>query len=116
MAFRKTIGFIGGGNMAEALTGGILQAGLVAPEMIIVSELLEERRDHLAETYGVKVTSDNGLPAKESGTLFLAVKPQILPGILEEIGPIQGLTSWLSPSRRGSPSLSWRRGWPGPPS
>ena len=90
MAFRKTIGFIGGGNMAEALTGGILQAGLVAPEMIIVSELLEERRDHLAETYGVKVTSDNGLPAKESGTLFLAVKPQILPGILEEIGPIPG--------------------------
>ena len=50
------IGFIGGGNMAEALVKGMVQAGM---KDIIVSEPREDRRAYLEKTYGAKTTSDN---------------------------------------------------------
>lgn len=85
MAFRKTIGFIGGGNMAEALVGGIIRAGILDPSDIIISEPTEKRRDYLHSTFNVRTTADNKQPAAESGTVFLAVKPLILPEVVEEI-------------------------------
>ena len=88
LSFRETIGFIGGGNMAEALLGGILKAGIVQPEGIMVSEPAEERRRSLAESYGVRVTADNREAAAEGSTVFLAVKPQVLPGVLDEIAAV----------------------------
>lgn len=90
MKYRKTIGFIGGGNMTEALAGGITRAGIVPPGNIVISDPLEERRISLQKRFGFSVTSHNGDPAAGSGTVFLAVKPQILPGVLEEIGRIPG--------------------------
>jgi len=93
MAFRKTIGFIGGGNMAEALVGGIIRAGILNPSDIIISEPVEERRDHLQSTYNVRVTSDNTQPAAESGTVFLAVKPLVLPDVTE------GILRYMVPDR-----------------
>jgi len=85
MAFRKTIGFIGGGNMAEALIGGIIRAAILDSSDIIVSEPSEERRDYLQSSYNVRVTPDNTKPAAESGTVFLAVKPLVLPDVSDEI-------------------------------
>jgi pyrroline-5-carboxylate reductase len=85
VAYRKTIGFIGGGNMAEALAGGIIKAGICEPLKIIISEPAAHRRDYLSRTYGVRVTPDNTVPVKVSGTIFLATKPQVLPEVLEEI-------------------------------
>ncbi|NOY87448.1 MAG: pyrroline-5-carboxylate reductase [Deltaproteobacteria bacterium] len=90
MKYRKTIGFIGGGNMTEALAGGIIRAGIVPPDNIVIADPLEERRTSLHKRFGFSVTSHNEDPAAESGTVFLAVKPQILPGVIEEIGRIPG--------------------------
>lgn len=71
--------------MAEALVGGIIRAGILDPSDIIVSEPSEGRRNHLQSTYKVRVTPDNIKPAAESGTVFLAVKPLVLPDVADEI-------------------------------
>lgn len=76
-------GFIGGGKMAEALIKG-MTAGKTRGD-IVVSEPLEERRRHLGERYGVKTTSDNREAASSSDIVVLAVKPQAVGGVLDEI-------------------------------
>ena len=49
-----SIWFIGGGAMAEAMINGILNAKILSPDEIGVSELIESRRSYLSEQYGVK--------------------------------------------------------------
>jgi pyrroline-5-carboxylate reductase len=85
MDFKSSIAFIGGGNMAEALAGGIVKAGIVPADSIVISDPLEARCEYLKSQYGFKVTSENKQAALACGTLFLAVKPQVMEGILEEI-------------------------------
>ncbi|PKL51443.1 MAG: pyrroline-5-carboxylate reductase [Nitrospira bacterium HGW-Nitrospira-1] len=80
------IGFIGGGNMAEALIKGIVQSSkLKVKSEIIVSELREERRQYLEQTYGVKTTSSNKEAASACDIIILAVKPQNMEQVLNEI-------------------------------
>lgn len=74
--------------MAEALAGGIIRAGICDGLNITISEPRADRRDFLAKTYGVRVTEDNRVPVKISGTIFLATKPQVLPEVLAEIREI----------------------------
>src|SRR6185369_13353846 len=69
------IGFIGGGNMAEAILKGMI-AGGTAAESILVSEPLEPRRQQLASVYGVGTTADNSEIAHSCSTVIVAVKPQ----------------------------------------
>ena len=85
MLKEKTIGFIGGGNMAEALIKGLLAGGLPADD-VLVAEPSDERRAFLADRYGVAATAENGSVTAESDILILAVKPQIAPSVLAEIG------------------------------
>ena len=81
----RTIGFVGGGNMAEAMIRGLLRGGVFAPEKIVVSGPREERMRELRETYGIHATTDNRDAAK-SQIVLLAVKPQILARVLDQIG------------------------------
>lgn len=76
------IGFIGGGNMAEALIKGILQDG---NKDILVSEPREERRSYLEKTYGIKTTSDNKEVCTNCRIILLAVKPQNMDEVTGEI-------------------------------
>jgi len=76
MAVTSRWGFIGGGNMAEAIIRGML-AGGTAPEAILVAEPLENRRQFLAATYKVETTADNAAVAGACDTIILAVKPQV---------------------------------------
>jgi pyrroline-5-carboxylate reductase len=85
MDYKSSIAFIGGGNMAEALAGGIVKADIVPADSIVISDPLETRCEYLKSKYGFKVTSENKQAALACGTLFLAVKPQVMEGILEEI-------------------------------
>jgi pyrroline-5-carboxylate reductase len=79
------IGFIGGGNMAEALIKGLkISKPKVAVEML-VSEPRPERRQYLELTYGVKTTSDNKELASSAEIIILAVKPQNMEEVLSEI-------------------------------
>ncbi len=77
--------FIGGGNMAEAVLSGLLRKQtLSAPDLLVV-EKLPERRAYLEKTYQVETTEAVTQGPLRSHTLFLAVKPQILSVIQEEI-------------------------------
>ncbi len=77
------IGFIGGGNMAEALIRGMTSRGSRA---IIVSEPETDKRERLRSAYGITVTSSNREVVDTSQVIILAVKPQMLPAVLDEIG------------------------------
>jgi len=77
------IGFIGGGNMAEAMIKGIIQSG---KRDIMVSELREDRRAYLESTYDVKTTPDNKEVVKNCEIIIMAVKPQNMDDVTSEIG------------------------------
>lgn len=81
----KILGFIGGGNMAQALVKGILQAKLWPPRQIWMSDVRSDLLDSLQRTCGVQTTSDNRDLARKADILILAVKPQQMSAVLEEI-------------------------------
>lgn len=84
MSFSETIGFIGGGRMAEALIKGILQAGLVKHDQISVVDPDSTRRSLLRDEYHVEA-SENVEDVLTCGIIILAVKPQILVELLDSI-------------------------------
>jgi pyrroline-5-carboxylate reductase len=90
MDYRSSIAFIGGGNMAEALAVGIIRARILPAESIIVSDPISERRTYLLQQHGLMSTDRNTQAAAAGGTIFLAVKPQVLPEVLQEIAPSIG--------------------------
>lgn len=81
----ERIGFVGAGNMAEALIKGIIAAGIYAPENVLVSDIRRERLEYLAAEYGVEAAADNSRLAGEVGTIVLSVKPQNMTEALESI-------------------------------
>ena len=76
MLTNKRLGFVGGGNMAEALVKGLLASSLVASKNIFISDLISDRLEYLSKEYKVKTTSDNRELVEKSDILVLAVKPQ----------------------------------------
>jgi pyrroline-5-carboxylate reductase len=84
MLTNKTVGFIGGGNMAEALIRGLRAAG-IAPGRLFASDPLEAKRLYLVDHYGVRVSADNAAVAGESDLLVLAVKPQLAATVLPQL-------------------------------
>ena len=80
--------FIGGGNMAEALIKGLLSGLGVKPQHIIATDVVPERRTYMQATYDITASADNKHAVQESTVIVLAVKPQIMPAILEEIAPV----------------------------
>ena len=78
------VGFIGGGNMAEAIIKGLL-AGGIPSSGITVSEPVEKRRSFLQDSYGVTVTMDNSAAVAAGSVIVMAVKPQVCGQILEGI-------------------------------
>ncbi len=82
----QSIGFIGAGNMAEALIRGLVRGGHVPAERITASGPRRERLEQLAKSYGVAITTDNRALARGAGLVVLSVKPQILDKVLREVG------------------------------
>ena len=86
----KKVGFIGGGKMGGVLAGGIVSHRLVPASHVIVADVVKERLDELAKTYGIVVTQDNKRVAREADILVLAVKPQNMGEVLAELAPVVG--------------------------
>lgn len=82
---KKTIGFIGSGNMGGAIIGGLVGSALVAPNQVIASSQDNETLQALNEQHGVRIAADNRQVAAESDILFLAVKPNIYNIVIDEI-------------------------------
>jgi pyrroline-5-carboxylate reductase len=76
--------------MAEALIRGLRDSGECGSEDLWVSEPRAERRTELAAAYGIECGDDNPAAAAFGAVCILAVKPQILPGVLEELGALDG--------------------------
>lgn len=71
--------------MAKAMIGGMLEKGMARPEDIIGSARTEATRDAVREEYGIRVADNNREIAKQADILILAVKPQMLAGVIDEI-------------------------------
>jgi len=81
----KKLGFIGGGNMAEALLRGLLGANAIQPHDVMISDPLEARRAHLEHHHRVAVAADNGPVAACSDVIVLCVKPQQMTAALASL-------------------------------
>ena len=81
----STIGFIGSGNMAEALIKGTLAAGVCAPPDVFISDVRGERLEELAGRYGIRPCQANAQVVQQSETVVLSVKPQVMSDALESI-------------------------------
>ena len=81
----KRVGFIGAGNMGEAIIRGLIKSGLIKSRLITASDCLQERLDYLGTTYDIETISDNKVLTEKSDIIILSIKPQIMGKILEEI-------------------------------
>lgn len=79
------LGFIGVGNMAGAIIGGIIRNGLIPPEEIIGSDISAAGRDHMQSIYGIRVTPNNRKVAERAEMIFLSVKPQYYSAVIADI-------------------------------
>ena len=84
------LGFIGCGNMASAIIGGILEKKIVDREDITASTKSEESAAKIKEKLGIACSTDNRETAKHSDMVFLAVKPQFLEDVIAEIKDVLG--------------------------
>ena len=82
---KMKIGFIGLGNMAKAIIGGMLKNQIVSPDKIIGTAKTETTREAVGAAYGIGVRNTNAEVAKETRVIILAVKPQFLREVIEEI-------------------------------
>jgi pyrroline-5-carboxylate reductase len=86
MDTKPCIGFIGGGNMATSLLGGLMENGF-APTGLRVADPDSERLAGLGERFGVAVETDNTAVADWADILVLAVKPQIMRQVVQALAP-----------------------------
>jgi len=84
MAFRFKVGFVGAGNMAEAICKSLITGVFYKPDTIAVFDPSEDRTKHFRNEYGVFVCRDNLSLVEQSENIILAVKPQQISAALEQ--------------------------------
>ena len=81
----RTVAFLGGGKMGEALISGLIRSGGRTADEIMVTCRRDERARELGGKYGIAATLDNGEAARWASTLVLMAKPQDIEHLLGEI-------------------------------
>ncbi len=81
----KRIGFLGAGNMGEAMIKGLLQAGLVHAQTICATDVRADRLEQIAQQYGIRTATSNSALVAESDVVILAVKPQIMGAVVSTV-------------------------------
>ncbi len=81
----KKVGFIGAGNMGEAMINGLIKSALCEPGQIWASDLREARLLQLKDTYQIHATEDNIAVFEQADVVILAVKPQHMDGVLDHL-------------------------------
>ncbi|MGQ9424920.1 pyrroline-5-carboxylate reductase [Gilvimarinus sp. F26214L] len=106
----ERITFIGGGNMANSIIGGLVARGF-APNQITACDPLQENLEKLKQSYGIATSTDNIAGVAEADTIVLAVKPQIMQAVCGQLRaglshrpliisiaagiPVRKLSDWL---------------------
>ena len=80
------IAFIGGGNMARSLIAGLIADGM-PPQRIWVADPSKEQLAGLAASFGIHISTDNRQAAEQADALVLAVKPQVMKAVVEQLAP-----------------------------
>ena len=81
----KKIGFVGAGNMGEAMIKGLLAANLVPPEAVYATDVRLERLKEIDRQYKIRIAADNPELVRHVDVVIMAVKPQIIEPVLKEI-------------------------------
>ena len=81
----RTVAFLGGGRMGEALVSGLIRSGGRSAEEIVVTARREERTREFVDRYGISATMSNPEAAARAETLVLMVKPQDMETLLQQI-------------------------------
>lgn len=93
MQHKRTLAFIGAGNMSRSIIAGLIQAGYPAGR-IIAANPSRPKLDELADQFGIRITQNNAEAAREADVIVLAVKPQLMAAMLEalvaELGSLAG--------------------------
>ena len=84
----KKVGFLGAGNMGEALIKGLLQTGLVPAASIAATDVRADRLQQLVKQYGIRGGASNRELVTEADVVILAVKPQIMSAVLKEVAAV----------------------------
>ncbi len=85
MLTNKKIGFIGGGNMAEAMIKGLISASFIEAKNLMASDVSTERLEKLKGDYKIKVTQDNRELVQKNNIIILSIKPQVMKEVLNPI-------------------------------
>ena len=88
MPTQLSLGFIGAGNMAEAIARGVLKAGVLPPIQILAADPSVQRREVFTRDLGIKAVPDSVEVATHCRIVVLAVKPQMIQTALEQIRPV----------------------------
>ena len=81
----RTLAFVGSGVMAEVMISGLLSREVVSPDSIWAAGPREDRARHLADTYAIHATTDNLDAVAHADIVVLAVKPQTMARVLQQI-------------------------------
>ena len=79
------LGFIGTGNMASAIMGGIIKNQIIPANDIIGADIMEAGRKRVKEQFKIQVTADNREVINSSDIVILSVKPQFYAEVIAEI-------------------------------
>lgn len=82
------IAFIGGGNMATSIIGGLLSQGEIKANAMQVADPSLDQRLALEKKFGIGVSADNRATVSQADVVILAVKPQVMKAVLEPLRPI----------------------------
>ncbi len=104
------ITFLGGGNMAIALVGGLIQRGF-APHDLSVIEILPEARERLSAQFAINVFAEASAEALACDVLVLAVKPQQMRAALSSLPTGDNKTADCQHCRWAVWSTTWPAGW-----
>ena len=106
----KAVGFLGAGNMGEAIIKGLLRTGLVPASSLAATDVRADRLRQLGEQYGIRAVTSNRDLVAQSDVIILAVKPQIMGAVLKEIAGAVDRGRLLISVAAGVPVAALREG------
>lgn len=103
------IGFIGAGNMAEALIRGLITSGLYNRKDILISDISKQRESLISNNYSVTRCKKNSELAEKSDIIVLSVKPNNIGSVVKEISSVISARNILISIAAGIPTSSIKK-------